>query len=275
MSKSCFIIMPFSETSDIHDESYWSDFFVTLKSIMEDNGYSCERSEVGPYKLFDKIVENIRNSDIVIAVLTDFNANVWYELGIRHTLRTGTIMLLQEGQKAPFDISDYGIIFYRETEKPTDADGKIRASISRYLGKITGRTVDSPVIRAIGRSHVRRILWVDDNPDKNRAVQNALTRKHIQVDTACATEKGLELYEQNLYDLIITDMGRGEKDDAGMDLLRELKSLQNHAPVIVYTSRSSIEKYGDQAKSLGAAVTNKRETLMSFISDKLKTRVSV
>lgn len=164
--------MPFSGSSDIHSEKYWSDFFELLKRIMEDNGYSCARSETGPYRLFDKIAENIKNSDIVIAVLTDFNANVWYELGIRHTLRTGTIMLLQEGQKPPFDIIDYGIIFYRPPEVPAYAEGEIRASINKYLSGITWKTEDSPVIRAIGQNHVRRILWVDDNPSNNKTVQN-------------------------------------------------------------------------------------------------------
>lgn len=104
---------------------------------------------------------------------------------------------------------------------------------------------------------------------------NALIKKNMQIDIACTTEKGLELYEQNLYNLIITDMGRGEKNDAGIDLLKGLKRMQNHVPVIVYTARSAILNYGDQAKKLGAAVTNKREILLEFISDKLKARVSV
>lgn len=82
---------------------------------MKENGYSCTRTEVGPYKLFSNIVKNIESSHVVIAILTDFNSNVWYELGTRHTLRTGTIMLLQEEQKVPFDISDFGIIFYKDS----------------------------------------------------------------------------------------------------------------------------------------------------------------
>ena len=90
---------------------------------------------------------------------------------------------------------------------------------------------------------------MDDKPSNNKTLQNALIKKNMQIDIACTTEKGLELYEQNLYDLIITDM--------------------------VYTARSAILNYGDQAKKLGAAVTNKREILLEFISDKLKTRVSV
>ena len=50
---------------------------------------------------------------------------------------------------------------------------------------------------------------MDDKPSNNKTLQNALIKKNMQIDIACTTEKGLELYEQNLYDLIITDMGRG------------------------------------------------------------------
>jgi hypothetical protein len=47
----------------------------------------------------------IVNSDLVLAVLTDYNPNVWYELGTRHSLRHGTIMMLERGQKIPIDIA--------------------------------------------------------------------------------------------------------------------------------------------------------------------------
>ena len=98
---------------------------------------------------FCNIINNIENSDIVIAVLTDFNSNVWYELGIRHTLRTGTIMLLQEGQKVPFDISDFGIVFYKDS---IGLEQRIKKSIEDYLDKLDDSICDSPVISSLNGS---------------------------------------------------------------------------------------------------------------------------
>lgn len=302
MNKKCFVIMPFSKTANNHDEEYWTIFFDTIKKIMEEKGYSCSRSEVGPYKLFYNIINNIENSDVVIAVLTDFNSNVWYELGIRHTLRTGTIMLLQEGQKVPFDISDFGIIFYKDS---IGLEQRIKKSIEDYLDKLDDSICDSPVISSlngracnnvekkleemqqliwrlidevprdnttIGKAKVKRnrILWVDDYPINNESVVNLFENKNIQFDIALTTKQGLELYKRELYDLIITDMGRGDESDAGLSLLKELRLLHCQIPIIVYASRSAIDRYGDESLRLGAyKVTNGIGNIISVISDVL------
>lgn len=284
MDKNCFVIMPFSKTVDGHDEEYWTAFFETLKRIMEENGYHCTRSEVGPYKLFANIVKNIESSDIVIAILTDLNANVWYELGIRHTIKTGTLMLMQEGQKVPFDISDYGIIFYKDS---IGLEQRLRKSLKEYLDKIDEKTYDSPVISALnnriynnlekkleeiqqligrrmdeiprdknivgnGETRKNRILWVDDYPINNESVISLFEDKNVQFDIALNTKKGLELYARESYDMIITDMGRENENDAGLSLLKKLNSAHCQIPVIVYTSHRAIEKYGEEAYRLGA-----------------------
>lgn len=303
INKKCFVIMPFSKTVANHDEEYWTIFFDMIKKIMEEKGYSCARSEVGPYKLFSNIVNNIENSDVVIAVLTDFNSNVWYELGIRHTLRTGTIMLLQEGQKVPFDINDFGIIFYKDS---IGLEQRIKTSIENYLDKLNDSVCDSPVISclngriynnvekkleemrqliwrlidevprdntAIGKAKVKRnrILWVDDYPINNESVINLFEDKNVQFDIALTTKQGLELYKRELYDLIITDMGRGDESDAGLSLLKELRLLHCQTPIIVYASRRAIDRYGEESLRLGAyKVTNGIGNIISVISDILE-----
>lgn len=303
MDKRCFVIMPFSKTIDKHDEEYWTIFFETIKKVMEENGYSCTRSEVGPYKLFSNIIKNIESSDIVIAVLTDFNSNVWYELGIRHTLRIGTIMLLQEGQKVPFDISDYGIIFYKDS---IGLEQRIKKAIEEYLKKLDGSVCDSPVISILNsreyknvekkldemqqliwrlvkelprdnsviekaRTRRNRILWVDDYPINNESVVNLFEDKGIWFDIALTTRQGLEFFKNELYDLVITDMGRGDQSDAGLSFLKELKLLRCKIPVIVYSSHGAIERYGDEALRLGAyKVTNGIGNIISAISDILE-----
>ena len=300
MSKRCFVIMPFSSTVDKHDEEYWTVFFEMIKDIMGENGYSCMRSEVGPYRLFSNIINNIINSDVVIAVLTDFNSNVWYELGIRHTLRTGTIMLLQEGQKVPFDISDFGIIFYKDS---IGLERHIKKAIEEYLGKLCGSVCDSPVLsilNAKGYNNVEerleemqpliwksieeiprntnikgktkdkrnRILWVDDYPSNNKSVVNLFEDKGIHFDIALTTEQGLEFYRNEAYDLIITDMGREVGSDAGLTLLKELRLLHCQIPIIVYASRRAIHKYGEEALKLGVyKVTNGMGNIISAISE--------
>lgn len=304
MEKTCFVIMPFSKTTNEHDEIYWTEFFNMIKRIMESNGYSCTRSEVGPYKLFSNIVVNIEKSDVVVAILTDFNSNVWYELGIRHTLKTGTIMLLQDNQSPPFDIKDFGIIFYKDS---LGLEQRIKVQIENYLAKMAVEVYDSPVIGALNNKAYnsvekkleemqkliwslidesspthkkvenninptkRKILWVDDYPINNEAVMSLFKSKNVQFDIAISTAQGLELFQSNHYDIIITDMGRGYESDAGISLLKELKALHCQTPIIVYASYNAIKKYGNEAFQLGAhTVTSGVKNIISSISEILQ-----
>src|SRR5947208_9142896 len=113
MAKRCFVIMPFSETSAKHTEAYWTDFFTKfLKPQFEKLGYTCVRSQAQPANIITDLLGELFGADIVLAVLTDYNANVWYELGIRHVLRKGTIMIMEKAQPVPFDIKHHGVLQY-------------------------------------------------------------------------------------------------------------------------------------------------------------------
>jgi hypothetical protein len=85
--------MPFSETTPEHTEEYWTSHFEGfLKPIVEEiGGIDVFRSEALRGDVLKKIILDLSNSDIVIADLTDSNPNVYWELGIRHSLKNGTI----------------------------------------------------------------------------------------------------------------------------------------------------------------------------------------
>lgn len=300
--KKCFVIMPFSKTTDDHTEEYWTDFYTIIERIMTENHYHCTRSEVGPYKLFSHIVENISESDVVVAVLTDFNANVFYELGIRHTLKSGTLMLMEAGQTAPFDIKDFGIIFYKDS---INVEGKLKEEIKKYLDKMDIGTCDSPVLfcsQNIGNAGKNgteklnsytgqpvktdcgdrfsesesvvwknKILWVDDCPENNEAVIKLFEQRNVQFDKAVSTEQGIQLYKKNRYDAVITDMGRDRESDAGLTLITRLNNLRCEIPIIVYASYTAVQKYGEQARRMGAhRVIYGQKKLISEIYDLMK-----
>lgn len=63
---------------------------------------------------------------------------------------------------------------------------------------------------------IKNVLWVDDFLENNRAVMSLFEGNGVHFDLALTTEAGLKLYGSGKYSLIITDMGRGEKADAGI-----------------------------------------------------------
>jgi len=114
--KTCFVIMPFSKTSETHSKAYWTRHFEAfLKPLIEESGdFEVSRSKALRGDLVKEIVENLYNSDIVVADLTDWNPNVFWELGVRLSYKHGTITIAEEGTKLPFDISTKGTLYYPE-----------------------------------------------------------------------------------------------------------------------------------------------------------------
>jgi hypothetical protein len=132
--------MPFSKTSQQRDEKYWESFYNEfLEPSLASWGYKAEKSVDTPNNITKKIVRELAMADLVLAVLTDGKPNVLYELGVRHSLREGTIMIL-EGDERPFDINHHGILSYRR-----DQLEKFKIDLGRYIAAAERREEDSPV----------------------------------------------------------------------------------------------------------------------------------
>lgn len=69
-------------------------------------------SERHSISIIKKIVDDINSSDIIIADLTNDNPNVFWELGVAHTLAKPTIHITQSIESAPFDLKGYNLIEY-------------------------------------------------------------------------------------------------------------------------------------------------------------------
>ncbi len=147
--KTAFVVMPFSGTSERHTEVYWTRFFTDfLKPQLARRKYVCTRSQARPESIVKGVLKDLFESDLVIAILTDFNANVWYELGIRHSLRRGTIMMIESGQKLPFDIASYGVLVYEDALAGGPA---FEAALDEFIEKIEREhPVDSPAQEFLG-----------------------------------------------------------------------------------------------------------------------------
>jgi len=106
-----FILMPFNEL--------WSkDVSHMIKQACEHTGFSAARADdfLKPTVIMDDIWHNINIAEVIIADITVHNPNVFYELGIAHTLGKEVILIKQKGGEAtPFDISPIRYIEYENT----------------------------------------------------------------------------------------------------------------------------------------------------------------
>ena len=77
-----------------------------IKPACERAGFNPVRSDElkGSFNIHRKIIEHIYESDAVVTDLTDQNPNVFYEMGVAHTIANKTILIVQQKEDLPFDI---------------------------------------------------------------------------------------------------------------------------------------------------------------------------
>jgi len=111
IERLCFVLMPFS---DALQEVYAR----AIKPACEKAGFTSLRVDElkGAFNINRRIIESIFVSDAIIADLTDWNPNVFYEMGVAHAIDNKTIMIIQSTSQLPFDVSGYNCIMYDHTE---------------------------------------------------------------------------------------------------------------------------------------------------------------
>jgi len=133
--KLCFIIMPFGER--------WSDrIYKHIKEIVEEHEFVCKRADefYGRVVLTD-IWKAINEAAFIIADLTALNPNVYYELGIAHTLGKELIPIAQDETKIPFDAQPFRILFYQDN---TDGIDLLKERLPKWIEDLTYST--SPIL---------------------------------------------------------------------------------------------------------------------------------
>ena len=99
-AKLVTVIMPFNEE--------WSeDFYQACIEALEPKGYQVWQADLIKVDeiIMQKIWENINQSKFIIAECTGKNPNVFYELGIAHTIGKPVFMCAQNASDFPFDVS--------------------------------------------------------------------------------------------------------------------------------------------------------------------------
>ncbi len=106
-STLCFVLMPFSDQFFLQYEA------AILPALQSAGLRGVHAGEIfGTREIMEDIWESICVSKLVIADVTGRNANVFYELGIAHTLGKNCVVLTQNQQDVPFDITSRRYIHY-------------------------------------------------------------------------------------------------------------------------------------------------------------------
>ena len=158
-TRTCFVIMPFGEKPDVGGGTV-IDFDVVyetlIKNTIEELGLTCIRcDEISrPGLIHSDMFTHIFDDDVAVVDITTLNANVFYELGVRHALsRSVTVLIRKKGSALPFNISGLRVIDY--DYENLAGDGESRSSLRTFVQQgLEHWETDSPVHSALGRLRV-------------------------------------------------------------------------------------------------------------------------
>jgi hypothetical protein len=128
---TCFVLMPFKPS---FDRLYKDKIQPTVWSC----GFKCSRADeiFSDKPILEDIWIHICKSKVIIADVTTKNPNVFYEIGIAHTIGKPVIILTQDKTDIPFDVAQYRYFLYSD-----DANGwntlcsNIRSALKSFISR--------------------------------------------------------------------------------------------------------------------------------------------
>jgi hypothetical protein len=193
MRPLCFVLMPFGRKPDAAGRTV--DFDSVFRDLIAP---AIARAEMDPLRADEELTGGIIHKpmferlilcEYAVADLTTANANVFYELGLRHAVREwSTVLLFAEGgSQLPFDVKPLRALPYRLTPAGTpDNLDATRESVAARLMEGRKAQRDSPIYQLVeGFPDIQR-LKTDVFRDRVRYSQE------VKDQLAVARKNGLE-----------------------------------------------------------------------------------
>lgn len=245
-----FVIMPY-------DQKLNRLYSMIIQDALDRKGYECIRQDMvnSGGHIMTRVIRNIVEADLVIAVLTDYNWNVAYELGIRHTVRrSGTILMCDQSQQQDlkFDISGFDILFYDpEWMEKYSEESVISEIVNRIelLEKKEETESDSPVHDVYTTFPKSFLNLSQDDTAKERTEYI----KKLKAENEVLQKENKEILER------LESLGLGKSTDSEKKNIRD--SIHNAIKNSVYYSDEAVYKLRDLVNA------GKKEEFADFLCD--------
>ena len=110
-----------------------------------------------------------------------------------------------------------------------------------------------------------RVLWVDDRPQNNTLERRSLEALGVEFVISTSTDDALLKIKSQLFDVIISDMGRPPDPNAGYSLLDNLRASGNQTPFIIYAGSSSLAHQAEARQHGAMGSTNRPAELFELV----------
>lgn len=245
--KTCFVIIGFGIKTDYatgREIDLDKTFNYIIKPAFEKLDFLCFRaSDIKHAGVIDvPMYDSILKADFVVADLSTANANVMYELGVRHAVRKNTTMVISEQKLVyPFDLNHILIDQYEHMGKAIDHGEVLRFQDflqQKVKALLEKPSVDSPLYTFFPTLEVPRFTRQEIEDIKENIKENGSLSDYMeQAEEAKKAKKYVE----------------------AIDLLQKAKTLKQDNTLVV--QRLALATYKSQLPDKRAALFNALQIL--------------
>jgi len=146
LDTECFFIAPIGdEGSPVRKRSDGVLKYIVGHAATELGLTAVRGDEISePGMITRQVLDHVLGAKTAVADLTDLNANVFYEMAVRHAAKLPVVLIAEIGVVLPFDIAPMRTIFVDHTD--LESADKCRTEIVKQLREaIENGAVDSPI----------------------------------------------------------------------------------------------------------------------------------
>jgi hypothetical protein len=240
MSKPlCFVLMPFGVKPDasgvkVDFDAVYQELIKPAIEQAELESIRADEEQTGGI-IHSAMFERLILCEYAVADLTTANANVFYELGVRHAVRPWTtVLLFAEGARLPFDVAPLRAMPYRLSVagKPANVESA-RSALVKRLQIARTPAKDSPLFE----------LMKDLKPPEIAHLKTDVFRERVQYSAAmkdrlvAARKQGVEAVRT-----VEKDLGPIQDAEAGVviDLFLSYRAVKAWEHMIALVKEMSV-----------------------------------
>ena len=211
--KICFVIAPIGEAGSNIRERSDQVLKHIIRPAVESCGYKAVRANEipKPGMITNQIIRHVVEDPLVIADLTGQNANVFYELAIRHAIRKPIIQIINQVEDIPFDVGSMRTISV--DHQNLDSVEEAKAEIKRQIQSLEedSSNLENPISVALAGRSIDEIKTRDQGHleeeikkigDKTNEILRRLNAETVAYDPEEAKQAADNVGENPLASLI-------------------------------------------------------------------------
>lgn len=231
--KKCFIVTPIGGADSPTRRAADGLISSVLKPLMAELGFEVyvahEISLTG--SISRQVVEHILEDDLVVANLSELNANVMYELAVRHCTGKPVVAIAVSGTRLPFDIADERTVFYTDDMRGVvELIPALRKAVEASLSKAEA---DNPVLRV--RQNRALLESLDQGDAKTILIERLENIEELLRELYSANRRVVKYPSSSERTLVVEVEGTKDAIESYASVLNSYELL----PVIKYVSSPS------------------------------------